>query len=82
MAFSSTVKLAALQRADGRCECTEPRHAHGGRCAHRVTLATAHFQLVATRSRHGYFGLANCEVLCPECSSVREEPREWAAVWT
>jgi len=81
MAFSSTVKLAALQRADGRCECTEPRHAHGGRCPHRVTLATAQFQHVAPRSRHGHDGLANCEAVCPECSSVRE-PREWAAVWT
>ncbi len=81
MAFSSTVKLAALQRADGRCECMGPRHAHGGRCAHRVTLASAHFELI-TRSRHGYYGLANCEVLCPDCSSVREELPEWAPVWT
>ena len=81
MAFSSTVKFAALQRADGRCECTQPRHAHGGRCAHRVTLATAHFDHVAPHSRHGHDGLANCEVHCPECGSVRE-PREWATVWT
>ena len=81
MAFSSTVKLAALQRADGRCECTQPRHAHGGRCQHRVTLATAHFQHVVLHSRHGHDGLANCEVVCADCCSVRE-PREWAAVWT
>ena len=81
MAFSSTVKLAALQRADGRCECTETRHAHGDRCPHRVTLASAHFEHVASRYRHGYDGLTNCEVRYPDCGSVRE-PRGWAAVWT
>jgi 5-methylcytosine-specific restriction endonuclease McrA len=81
MAFSSTVKLAALQRADGRCECTRARHAHAGPCTQRVTLATARFQHVVPRSRHGHDGLANCEVLCANCCSVRE-PREWAPVWS
>jgi len=81
MAFSSTVKLAALQRADGRCECTEPRHAHAGRCTQRVTLATARFEHLEPRSRHGHDGLRNCEVLCPNCASVRER-RELAFVWT
>ena len=81
MAFSSTVKLAALQRADGRCECTQSRHAHAGRCPHRVTLSIAQFHHAVPGSRHGYDGLANCEVRCPECSSVREA-REFAAVWS
>jgi hypothetical protein len=67
MAFSSTVKLAALQRADGRCECTSPRHAHAGRCPERVTFATACFQRVVRRFRPGYDGVVNCEVLCAHC---------------
>jgi hypothetical protein len=69
MAFPSTVKLAALQRADGRCECTEPRHAHTGRCSERVTLATAQFQRVVRRFRPGYDGVVNCEVLCTRCGN-------------
>jgi hypothetical protein len=68
MAFLSTVKLAALQRADGRCECSQPRHAHAGRCLVPVTLATARFEHVERPSRHGYDGLSNCEVLCVDCA--------------
>jgi hypothetical protein len=79
MAFSSTVKLAALQRAGGRCECTDPSHPHGERCTQRVTFATARFEHVAPWSRHGHDGVSNCEVLCADCCSVRER-RDWAAV--
>jgi hypothetical protein len=67
MSFSSTVKLAALQRADGRCECTHPRHEHAGRCAERVTLATAQFRRAGGQFRHRYDGVANCEVVCTHC---------------
>ena len=81
MAFTSSVRLAALQRAEGRCECTQPSHVHAGRCTQRVTLATAHFEHVAPHSRHGHDGLSNCEVFCSGCGSAVQR-REWAAVWS
>ena len=67
MAFSSTVKLAALQRAAGRCECTHPHHDHAGRCSERVTIASAHFQRSVRRFRPGFDGVVNCEVRCVRC---------------
>ena len=69
MAFSSTVKLAALQRAAGRCECTHPQHDHAGRCSERVTLASAHFQRAVRRFRPTYDGVVNCEVRCARCGA-------------
>jgi hypothetical protein len=67
MSFSSTVKLAALQRAGGRCECNHPGHEHGGRCSERLSLATAQFRRPSRPYRHGFDGVANCEVLCADC---------------
>ena len=68
MAFPSTVKLAALQRARGRCECTRSGHAHEGRCPVRVTLATARFMHLALTTRHGHDAVTNCEVICAVCA--------------
>jgi hypothetical protein len=69
MAFSSTVKLAALQRAAGRCECTHPHHDHTGRCTERVTFASAQFQRAARRYRPVFDGVVNCEVRCARCGA-------------
>jgi len=69
MAFPSTVKLAALQRAAGRCECTQAHHDHAGRCPEHVTLATAQFQRAVRRFRPGFDGVVNCEVRCARCGA-------------
>jgi hypothetical protein len=69
MAFSSSVKLAALQRAAGRCECTHPHHDHAGRCSERVTIASAQFQRPTRRFRPGFDGVVNCEVRCARCGA-------------
>ncbi len=67
MAFSSAVKLAALKRSDGRCECVRPAHPHSGRCTVRLTLDTARFHYIDAWARHARNGLGNCEVLCARC---------------
>jgi 5-methylcytosine-specific restriction endonuclease McrA len=69
MAFSPTVKVQALRRSGGRCECRRSGHGHNYsvRCSTRLTLGTAQFHHKAAQSVGGHDGLSNCEVLCGAC---------------
>lgn len=61
--FSPKVKLAAFQRANGRCE--------GDDCGGRLTVGKFHYDHRIPDAMGGEPILENCEVLCVGCHSKK-----------
>ena len=76
MAFREDTKLAAYERAGGRCECLRQScSAHfGGRCG-RLLTAGWHAHHVRASSEGGRDDLDNCEALCILCHEAAEQVR-------
>ena len=76
MAFREDTKLAAYERAGGRCECLRQScSAHfGGRCG-RLLTAGWHAHHVRAPSEGGRDELDNCEALCILCHEAAEQVR-------
>ena len=72
MAFSETVKNAALVRAGFRCECTRRDGVHYGRCTAAITRATAEFHHKHADRLGGPDTLSNCEALCQRCHRLTD----------
>jgi hypothetical protein len=81
MAFSRDTLMAAFRRSEGRCECTNERCEHGGRCQAQFewtgrTMSDPR-EWEAHRLHEGDDSLENCALLCIPCRNRAAPPSAW-----
>ena len=67
MSFPVVVRLAALIRAGGRCECRREGCDHDGRCNAVILFGGFEAHHRHASSRGGPDAFSNCEILCAAC---------------
>jgi len=67
MPFAKEVEKQALDKAEGRCQCTSAscRHHQGHKCGDRLDRANWRAHRITSENN---YAVANCQVLCITCS--------------
>jgi len=83
MAFSRDVLMVAFRRSEGRCECTNERCEHTGRCQARFEWAGRTMSAPRDWEAHPIHGdddsLENCALLCIPCHNRVASASGWDA---